>query len=372
MDFHKSCHPSKDCCFARSHPFWIIPPNVVFLDGHCRDIEIYCNLLKMIGTVIRHPFFINQCAFKLLPDKLRFAFDTIDKIYELFEFSRNGIPLKFRKFLRQIFTNTSPHQVEDESISKAFQIAFGRRYDEKVCSVPLAVAVREKPKFYRINLSHYKTDGVGLKKVIYPPPITREQHNVSATKIQSKWRIFQSKDKARSLRHQKHVATITTSPPWILFHANVSDHNYERFFQSLDYSINKKQSIQENVNNNWTPFLDCYQSEIVQKLTSIIISSSPISINEWTDCHAPFHWKNLFLQRWRCWSFVQKMLYTRIGSCFFRLRWTISLLLKLTMTIWNMWQFRNDIILLSSTSLAAVVCCSMKDSFLANRLPVLF
>ena len=287
LDFRKSCHSSKDCCFARTHPFWLISPNVVFLDGHHRDLEIFCNLQKMIGIVIRHPFFINQCAFKLSPDKLRSAFDTIDKIYELFKLSRNGIPLKFRKFLHQVFTNTPSHQVEDESISKAFQIAFGRRYNEKVCSVPLVVAVREKLNLYQSKYKYkhkhplyLETDGVGLNEVIFPRPITREQHNVSAIKIQSKWRMFQSKDKAQFLCHQKHVATITTQPTWILFQANVCEHNYERLFQSLKYPNNKKQSIQENKNNNWIPFLDCYQAEIVQKFTSIIILSSPISIDE--------------------------------------------------------------------------------------------
>merc|ERR1711884_534595 len=101
---------------------------------------------------------------------------------------------------------------------------------------------------------HPETDRVGLKEVIFPRPIKREKYNASATKIQSKWQCFQSKDKARFLCHQKYVATITIPPPWILLQANICKHGYERLFESLDYSNNKKQSTQENKNNNWTPF----------------------------------------------------------------------------------------------------------------------
>ena len=122
---------------------------------------------------------------------------------------------------------------------------------------------QNKYKYGHKHPLYPKTDGVGLNKVIFPRPITREQHNVSATKIQSKWRMFQSKDKAQFLCHQKHVATITTPPPWILFQANVCKHNYDMLFQNLDYSSNKKQRIQENKHNNWIPFVDCYQAKIV-------------------------------------------------------------------------------------------------------------
>ena len=229
MDFHKPCHSSNNCCFARNHSFWLISPDVVFIDGHSSNLEFFCNFFKIIGTVTRHPFFINQCAFKISPDILHLVnFDTIDKIYNLFNLSKNRIPLKFRKFLRQAFKNTSSHQDKDESISKAFQISFGRHYNEKVCSVPLAVAVHEKLEFYQSKYEYrlcnplVKIGGViGLVEIIYLRYITREEYNASATKIQSKWGWLQSKDKARSLCHQKHVATITIPLPWILFQENV-------------------------------------------------------------------------------------------------------------------------------------------------------
>lgn len=172
----------------------------------------------------------------------------------------------------------------------------------------------------------------------------------------------------RTYKYQYNTTCLTQER---LLQANKND--YARLFQNFDYTRNKKKDIQENENkHNWIPFVDCYQAEIVQTITTIITLSSPISIYEWTECHTPFHWKNFFLQRWRCWSFVQKIQFKRIGSCFFRLQWITSLLLKLTMTIWNIWQFWNDIFLPSTTQLAAVAQRSMKKIFFSNKLLVIF
>ena len=65
-------------------------------------------------------------------------------------------------------------------------------------------------------------------------------------------------------------------------------------------------------------------------------------------------WKNFCIQRWNCWSFIQKLHFIQIDSCHFGYLWTTAFLHKLTMTIWNLWQYQNDVLLPADNGLAAV------------------
>ena len=65
-------------------------------------------------------------------------------------------------------------------------------------------------------------------------------------------------------------------------------------------------------------------------------------------------WKNLCIQHWNCWSFIQKLHFIQIGSCHFGYCWITTFLHKLTMTIWNLWQYQNDFFLPANNGLAAI------------------
>ena len=80
-------------------------------------------------------------------------------------------------------------------------------------------------------------------------------------------------------------------------------------------------------------------------------------------------WKNLCIQRWNCLSFIQKLHFIQIGSCDFGYRWTIAFLYKLTITIWNLWQYKNDVLLPDKNGLTAVARRLEKNPIL---LPILF
>ena len=77
-------------------------------------------------------------------------------------------------------------------------------------------------------------------------------------------------------------------------------------------------------------------------------------------------WKNLCIQRWNCWSFIQKLHFIQIGSCHFRYHWNTDFLYKLNMTIWNLWQYQNDVLLPANNGLAAVARLLPKNPLLLS------
>ena len=56
-------------------------------------------------------------------------------------------------------------------------------------------------------------------------------------------------------------------------------------------------------------------------------------------------WNNFILGRWsKKWQLVQKRYFAEIGSRKSSLRWTTSIIYKLMMTVWDIWNFRNSLI----------------------------
>ena len=77
-------------------------------------------------------------------------------------------------------------------------------------------------------------------------------------------------------------------------------------------------------------------------------------------------WKNLCIQCWNCWSFIQKLHFAQIGRCHFGYRWTIAFLHKLTMTIWNLWQYQNGVFLPANNGLSAITQRPPKNPLLLS------
>ena len=78
----------------------------------------YGEFIKTIATATRHPIFINQCAFKLSPDKFRDKYATFEEFYDVLDnLTKNEIPFTVKMFLRQAFT-TKPILPENGSACK--------------------------------------------------------------------------------------------------------------------------------------------------------------------------------------------------------------------------------------------------------------
>ena len=87
--------------------------------------------------------------------------------------------------------------------------------------------------------------------------------------------------------------------------------------------------------------------------TTTLLSASaiaPQNIPQTCSHHQSSGWQESRLQRWQCWLFIQKLHYSRIGSSCPGLQWIISILYKLSMTIWTLWQFHNDSLVLSTSA----------------------
>ena len=79
-------------------------------------------------------------------------------------------------------------------------------------------------------------------------------------------------------------------------------------------------------------------------------ASVPRNIPQTCSHHQSSGRQEVRLQRWQCWLFIQKLHYSRIGSSCPGLQWIISILYKLSMTIWTLWQFHNDSFVLSTSA----------------------
>ena len=84
--------------------------------------------------------------------------------------------------------------------------------------------------------------------------------------------------------------------------------------------------------------------------------------------HPNDKWKNLCIQHWNCWSFIHKLHFIGIGSCHFGYCWITVFLYKLTMKIWNLWQFWNDIFLLVDNWIGGCCLIPSKESYFAFNL----